>query len=650
VKDPPAARKRIAVLASTNTWAAYNPWPFQFADARSIFFYDHGIIQSYPNLTEWPAVTTFLRPNPVADPGLWDVLAERDGYGPYLRTEHLAAGEIYILRWLELNGYSYSMLTDDDLHRMSAITPVDPLEPAITPTVIISTHSEYWTPEMYFALRTYQDRGGNIVSLSGNTMFHPVAYGGAPGTTSWGLRNPLAPSSIDVWHDPERASLVGIGGESATAPMTCGPYTMTHPAHWAYNGTPSGVGVAIGRSGELDIQNTLDGELAGQRSYCGNEPASGGGGGASGWEMDVVTPSFARTYSRLATGSDSYGSGLVFMKKTAGEVFSVASITFGQSLLFDFYHESTHVLTQLLKNVLGRFSHRTRSDFGPSVPAVAASLAPDLLAINTATPSARSALWYYKGDNAGNLVPGRTLVDSGGWGPINDIFPVGDMNSDGYSDILIKDTSGNLSLVHGHGDGTVSAAVAIAPVGWGGPFGHYMTAAPGDFDGDGRPDLLSVDYGGIMTLFPSNGADGFATPVGVASPSLPAMGGLGFWAQFDQLLPVGDFDGDGKADLIAREASGARGLSFCPGDGGGGFLNSSPCSHMPGTSGWWSYVRMTSVGNFTGSFIAKPSFIGQDGNGHLWLWSGDGHGGLEAGPATYFNSGWNIYSVLVGVW
>ena len=168
VKDGSTTRKPIALIASTNTWTAYNFWPGQV--------YDDGtgksgssIYKGANNIGGARNKVTFLRPNPYATPVVYDDIQSDVANRPFLRTEHLAAGEIRVAHWLEVNRKAYSMLTDWDLHSIPNV-----LDPAVFKTVIISTHSEYWSPNMYNAIKAYLDAGGNVISLSGNTCYWNV--------------------------------------------------------------------------------------------------------------------------------------------------------------------------------------------------------------------------------------------------------------------------------------------------------------------------------------------------------------------------------------------------------------------------------------------------------------------------------------------
>jgi hypothetical protein len=73
---------------------------------------------------------------------------------------------------------------------------------------------------------------------------------------------------------------------------------------------------------------------------------------------------------------------------------------------------------------------------------------------------------------------------------------------------------------------------------------HDWLRATGDFDRDGRPDLISK-VGDRLVLHRG-------TAKGVARPITLATG----WAGFSNVTSIGDFTGDGRADVIARTTTG----------------------------------------------------------------------------------------------
>ena len=95
--------------------------------------------------------------------------------------------------------------------------------------------------------------------------------------------------------------------------------------------------------------------------------------------------------------------------------------------------------------------------------------------------------------------------------------------------------------------------------------------SPGDFNGDGRADIVATDSSGQLWMYPGNGSGGFLTRSRI---------GVG-WGSFTSLTSPGDFSGDDKADLIARTSAGA--LLLYRGSGTGGFGTRSTIG-----SGWSS--------------------------------------------------------------
>lgn len=118
-------------------------------------------------------------------------------------------------------------------------------------------------------------------------------------------------------------------------------------------------------------------------------------------------------------------------------------------------------------------------------------------------------------------------------------FTVGDFNGDGKVDVIVVCStacSTNLSIYLGNGDGTLQPPVSLNQnLG-----NNYSAAASGDFNDDGKLDLLLLtpDFGSGATIaiLLGNGDGAFQAPVTYAVPIAP-------------YLVLGDFNEDGKPDI-----------------------------------------------------------------------------------------------------
>jgi FG-GAP-like repeat/FG-GAP repeat len=158
------------------------------------------------------------------------------------------------------------------------------------------------------------------------------------------------------------------------------------------------------------------------------------------------------------------------------------------------------------------------------------------------------SIFLNKGNGAfQNPIPVNVNI-SDNLGPI----AVGDFNGDGKQDLLVATISGPQATIVmlGNGDGTF---VQQAPIP--GSFG-FNQAAVVDLNGDGHLDIVEV--GNAFVEVALGKGDGTFGPL----TSLPAVGASGPVVQ----VVVKDFNGDGKLDIAAVEATDVSGGFFTSGN------------------------------------------------------------------------------------
>jgi hypothetical protein len=127
------------------------------------------------------------------------------------------------------------------------------------------------------------------------------------------------------------------------------------------------------------------------------------------------------------------------------------------------------------------------------------------------------------------------------------ILNAGDVNRDGFGDVLARNGSGQLWLYRGNGTGALAPATLVGN-GW-----SSVTdlAAVGDVTGDGNPDLMGT-YNGRFSVWAGNGT-GFNAAAPVAGKAAARAGLPADLSAYDWVLEVQDVHLKGAGDFIVRD-------------------------------------------------------------------------------------------------
>ncbi|MDD9377624.1 VCBS repeat domain-containing M23 family metallopeptidase [Streptomyces sp. ZAF1911] len=238
---------------------------------------------------------------------------------------------------------------------------------------------------------------------------------------------------------------------------------------------------------------------------------------------------------------------------------------------------------------------------------------PDLLA-REGTDS--KTLWLYPGLGNGRF---GTRIDNGGWGSINQISGVGDVTGDSRADVLaVEKSTGKLWVYPGQTNGHLGARVDNG-AGW----NDMRIAGTEDLNGDGKGDLLAMETEtGKFFLYPgqSNGHFGNRVQIGTG------------WDAMNVAAGAGDLTGDGKNDVIAVEEATGK-LFVYPGLG-----NGTLGARIESGTNWDTMSSISGAGDYTGD--GKDDIVARQNDGKLFVYPGIGAGKL--GTRIDNGGGWNF--------
>jgi hypothetical protein len=347
VVAPARPTAAIAVLASTNTWCAYNNFGGRSNYINAAGLPPAPIVNARLDLSRYASAGAFGEWSP-PDEAYPPLSFERPEPGNHV-PEHvevtdpiagrlacgMAPAEWRLLGWLEREGYDYDFYSEHQLHK--GVLDLDAYR-----VLILSVHPEYWSRQMYERVKAWvHERGGRLIYLGGNGLNCEVEFVD-DAALRFKTHLPVVSGELG-WYDERgrfiesrfhrtvesEANLTGVVTTDSGI-MTAAPYRVVEPDHWVFAGT----GLAEG--------NLFGTESLHERVH----------GGASGHETDKMSPSSPAGTVLLAKGvnPDDGGAEMVcYELANGGAVFSVGSITWPACLLVD------DCVSRITNNVLARF-------------------------------------------------------------------------------------------------------------------------------------------------------------------------------------------------------------------------------------------------------------------------------------------------------
>ena len=266
----------------------------------------------------------------------------------------------------------------------------------------------------------------------------------------------------------------------------------------------------------------------------------------------------------------------------------------------------------------------------------------DLLVGAPGLGAAKGVAYVYLGSNDGPAASPSIILSNPGAGSAfgSSVASAGDINGDGYADVLVGATGvGDAGAVYVY----LGSAGGLSPVpsltlngtSTGDAFGFSVSSA-GDVNGDGYADVLigalqAVQGPGAAFLY-LGGPDGLSSTPAVSLAGITTDDGFGF-----SVASVGDMNGDGFADVVigAYDVNVGRGAAYVYLGSPGG-LSATPSLVLSGVSADDKFGQSSAAGDVNGDGLADllvGAFQTGSGAGLAYLYLGSA-GPLSSAPAT----------------
>jgi len=285
-----------------NTLQAYNNWPNDNNTGKSLYNYNSFGATTITGTTR-AAKVSFDRPY------------RDDGSGGLFYWQ---LWDLYLIQWLEKNGYNVAYSTDLDTHLNGSRL-------LNFKGFMSAGHNEYWSKPMYDNVQSARDNGVNLAFFGANAIYWQVRYepsaAGVPNRILVCYKDPsidpVQGSTTTVqWRDallnrPEQA-LMGVQFSDENGSQNF-PYVVTNSSSWVYGNTDftdgSSVPGIVGYEWDrFDSNFPSPPAVAGSWTLLGNSPSVTDAGSADSSNSSIYQAQSGAWV--FASGTMSWSSGL----------------------------------------------------------------------------------------------------------------------------------------------------------------------------------------------------------------------------------------------------------------------------------------------------------------------------------------------------
>jgi hypothetical protein len=199
-----------------------------------------------------------------------------------------------------------------------------------------------------------------------------------------------------------------------------------------------------------------------------------------------------------------------------------------------------------------------------------------------------------------------------------------DYDGDGRGDIITQENNNSIGVLSSAQKKWVSLGPSQTQ--------YRDVLTPGNLTATSAGDeVLGLTQSGRLSMFDSADAlkNGYAEWTGLG------------WQIYNQVVAVGDTNGDGWGDLLARTPSGDLYLYK-----GTGNVNAPFAARLKVGSGYGIYDQLIGAGDITAT--GHQTLVARDLAGDLWMYTFNGTATNPLSSRVKIGTGWNIYNQLVG--